>query len=390
MIKVGVFALLATMSLFYGLHACGATVAYRVNYDGKIIATVKSKQQFSEAMDIVKERVNLVDNDKVEEIVSTPVYTTALVLNDVIDSDAVLADAIIENTENIVYASSLIINGETVACVEQTALTECINNRLNQFNIPDTECKTEFTDDVSFDNGYFLLDKLDSIDYVSGLISSLDVRTVVTNTSDIETDYKTVTKTTDEKTVDYLEVETEGQKGIRRITENVVLINGLETERQQISDEVIKEPVDEVIIKGTAKNRASAEEKSIAKKSGFVFPLPKGVWQVSAYYGDGRGHKGIDLRSPKGTSIYAVAGGKVTFASYYKGYGNCVKIDHGNGLITVYAHASKLCVSVGDTVSAGDIIALVGCTGDSSGNHLHFEVISGNKNINPAPFIGIN
>ncbi len=373
------------VAVVYGLHVCGATVAYKVNYDGKVIATVKNKQQFTKAVDIVKEKVNLADSKKVEEAVSEPHYSTAIVLDEVIDDDYVLADAIIENTEKIVYASSLYVNGDMIACVEESTLKECLDKRLNEFKT-DGDCTVKFVDSVSVDNGYFLEKDIDDIKKAQDLIDTLEVMTVVTVKTDVEIDYNTVTKLSNEKLQGDTSVETEGQKGIRRITENVTLINGVETERQQICDEVIKESVDEVVVVGNAK----PSNQRNTTKGGFLFPLPKGVWQVSAYFGDGRGHKGVDLRSPKGTSIYAVADGKVTYASYYGGYGNCIKIDHGNGLTTLYAHASKLCVNVGDTVKAGDVIALVGCTGDSSGNHLHFEVIANNRNVNPAQYIGIN
>jgi murein DD-endopeptidase MepM/ murein hydrolase activator NlpD len=77
----------------------------------------------------------------------------------------------------------------------------------------------------------------------------------------------------------------------------------------------------------------------------------------------------------------AAASGRVTLAGVYRDYGNCVIIDHGNGLSTLYAHASKLCVSVGEYVSAGEVIALVGSTGNSTGNHLHFEVYPPGKDV---------
>ena len=88
--------------------------------------------------------------------------------------------------------------------------------------------------------------------------------------------------------------------------------------------------------------------------------------------------------------MFAVAGGRVIESKYDGDFGNCIKIDHGNGLVTLYAHASQLCVKVGDTVNAGDVIALVGSTGNSTGNHLHFSVLSGGKYVDPAPYIGLD
>ena len=124
-------------------------------------------------------------------------------------------------------------------------------------------------------------------------------------------------------------------------------------------------------------------------KLGLSFPLPAGTWKVSAYWGDGRNHKGVDLSAPKNTAIMAAGAGKVTRAGWYGDYGYCVIIDHGNGYSTLYGHANKVCVSVGQTVAQGDVVALVGTTGYSTGNHLHFEVRKGSTRINPAPFIGL-
>jgi len=93
------------------------------------------------------------------------------------------------------------------------------------------------------------------------------------------------------------------------------------------------------------------------------------------FTGERRGHTGIDLAVPKGTSIRAALLGKVTRSKYDAGgYGYYVMIDHGGGLATLYAHCSQLLVQTGQTVSAGDIIALSGSTGRSTGPHLHLEV----------------
>lgn len=99
------------------------------------------------------------------------------------------------------------------------------------------------------------------------------------------------------------------------------------------------------------------------------------------------GHSGLDIATKKGTNIKAAAGGTVLFAGYSGAYGNVVKISHGSGIKTYYAHCSKLYVKTGDTVSAGDVIAAVGSTGNSTGNHLHLEIrLNGNK-INPQLYL---
>lgn len=85
-------------------------------------------------------------------------------------------------------------------------------------------------------------------------------------------------------------------------------------------------------------------------------------------------HTGIDIRATTGSNVYATASGKVIKAGWNTAYGNMIIIDHGNGITSLYGHASKLVVKVGDTVNQGDIIMKAGSTGYSTGPHLHFEV----------------
>ena len=98
-------------------------------------------------------------------------------------------------------------------------------------------------------------------------------------------------------------------------------------------------------------------------------------------------HKGIDIAATRGTPILATASGTVTFAGWSSGYGYLVKINHGNGVETYYGHCSKLYVSAGDTVEAGEQIAAVGSTGNSTGNHLHFEIRLDGKQVNPQTYV---
>ena len=98
-------------------------------------------------------------------------------------------------------------------------------------------------------------------------------------------------------------------------------------------------------------------------------------------------HAGIDIGAPTGTPIKAAASGTVTFSGWSGGYGYVVKMDHGNGVSTVYAHCSQLLVSVGETVSQGDIIAKVGSTGNSTGSHLHLEVRKNGVTYNPQNYV---
>lgn len=104
----------------------------------------------------------------------------------------------------------------------------------------------------------------------------------------------------------------------------------------------------------------------------------------------GRGHKGIDIGAPKGTSIRAVAAGTVTLAKsggYNGGYGIYLKINHGNGIESLYGHCSALNVKQGQKVSQGQVIAFVGSTGRSTGNHLHLEIRINGTAYNPQNYL---
>ena len=98
----------------------------------------------------------------------------------------------------------------------------------------------------------------------------------------------------------------------------------------------------------------------------------------------------MDLAADRVTGIYASAAGTVVSAGFDGAYGYSVVVDHGNGLKTRYAHASALKVAKGARVEQGDLLALVGNTGNSTGNHLHYEVLVNNTRVNPAPYIGLD
>ena len=110
-------------------------------------------------------------------------------------------------------------------------------------------------------------------------------------------------------------------------------------------------------------------------------------WRIDPFTGANAMHEGVDFVADVGTPIYASAGGVVDYAGLDAAYGNMVEIDHGNDIVTRYAHASKLFVKVGQVVRRGEKIAEVGSTGRSTGNHLHFEVRYKGIAQNPVRFL---
>lgn len=165
--------------------------------------------------------------------------------------------------------------------------------------------------------------------------------------------------------------------------------NGSTIEKNVINEVVVAEPVTEVVNRGTGSIQLSSRSASNSNGGSGVLAWPLSSNKITSPYGTrSRGfHSGIDLQAKTGTSVYASAGGKVVLASWYYGYGNCIVIDHGNGIKTRYAHLSSYKVKVGDTVSRGQLIALSGNTGNSTGPHLHFEVIVNGSTKNPVNYL---
>ncbi|MDF3838139.1 M23 family metallopeptidase [Cupriavidus basilensis] len=112
-------------------------------------------------------------------------------------------------------------------------------------------------------------------------------------------------------------------------------------------------------------------------------------WRFDPFTGRRTPHDGVDFAAPAGTPIVAAAGGVVVAAEWHPEYGNLIDIDHGNGLKTRYAHASRMLVKAGDLVKPGQQIALVGSTGRSTGSHLHFEVHVDGVPQNPNRFLAV-
>jgi murein DD-endopeptidase MepM/ murein hydrolase activator NlpD len=110
-------------------------------------------------------------------------------------------------------------------------------------------------------------------------------------------------------------------------------------------------------------------------------------WRIDPFTGQRAFHEGIDFMAEKGTPIMAAAGGVVVYSDLHPQYGNMLEIDHGNGLVSRYAHASKRLVKLGDVVLKGTKIAEVGMTGRATGTHLHFEVRKSGAPQNPMAFL---
>lgn len=175
-------------------------------------------------------------------------------------------------------------------------------------------------------------------------------------------------------------VTQQGIEGKKIVEYAITYENGRTANSNIISEQVIKEPVTKIVYRGTK----TSPSRGTGKLS---WPTVGGY--ISSYQGYrwGRYHKGIDIARPSNYAILAADNGTVTSAGWENGFGNIIRINHNNGMVTLYAHLSSIHVKVGQTVGKGQQIGRMGSTGNSTGIHLHFEVYKNGKLQNPMDYL---
>ncbi len=177
-----------------------------------------------------------------------------------------------------------------------------------------------------------------------------------------------------------------GIEGQKEVSYHIILHNGYQQSLEIKSEKTLKEPVNALIQIGT--------RTTVFRGGKINYGVVHGK-RISSLYGNRihpitgrrRFHEGLDIAANHGNSIYAYTDGRVVQAGWNGGYGNCILIDHGNGLKTRYGHLSKISVRVGQKVKTGERIGAVGSTGNSTGPHLHFEVIKWGRTQNPLNYL---
>lgn len=192
--------------------------------------------------------------------------------------------------------------------------------------------------------------------------------------------FEVIVETNDSMFTNEKKIKVEGERGQTKIIANEIKHNGIVVDKEVLNEELIKESINQVVIKGT-------KEVPKTAATGTLMMPTRG--RISSGYGMrwGRMHRGIDIAAPNGTSIKAADGGTVTFSGYKNSLGNIIEINHGNGYVTRYAHCSKLLVKKGEKVYKGQQIGKVGSTGNSTGPHLHLEVLINGVHQNPSKYV---
>ncbi|ADU32534.1 peptidoglycan DD-metalloendopeptidase family protein [Evansella cellulosilytica] len=192
--------------------------------------------------------------------------------------------------------------------------------------------------------------------------------------------YETETKDDSDMWQGDTKVTQEGEDGEKVIEYAITYENGRAVNKDVINEDVIKEAQNKIVLRGT--------KTSPSRGSGQLsWPAVGGY--ISSYMGTrwGRFHRGIDIARPTNRNILAADNGTIKSAGWENGYGNTIRINHNNGMETMYAHLDSIDVSVGQTVGQGQKIGIMGSTGNSTGVHLHFEVYVNGQLKNPMDYL---
>lgn len=215
---------------------------------------------------------------------------------------------------------------------------------------------------------------------------------IIAMQKDMEITYKYYEIAFEDEIIDSVDTKEQAEEIVNDLKKDDEKINLTINEKITTNPEEIKTEEFEVAKSKITEKVKEETEDVISKVEGIKISKLPVTGIISSRYGESSRlrrstHTGLDIATSNGTPISVVADGTVTCAEYSGAYGNLVKVSHGNGVETWYAHTSKMYVKVGQEVKAGDIIAAVGSTGNSTGSHLHFEIRINGNHVNPQNYL---
>lgn len=342
-----------------------------------------------------------VDNQDIDYgLASTENVSTADEAFSELNSNAhtIITKALIEDNLQSDCVGLYIDNEFIGATSEEQALNAALDKVLVDYRKDyDDETTTEFANDVKVRSGKFDESKIMSVNEIIEKAEgkfSIQLATDIVYTREIA--YDITTEYDESQPSSYEKVKTEGENGEEEVTVRTVYVDGVQTDAYETDSEVIKEAVDEVVVKGSDSSSEGTSSSSTSSSSSygsgsFIWPVPY-THNITSEFGMrwGRLHGGIDIADGGvyGQSIVAADSGTVILAGNQgDGYGNYVIIDHGNGYKTLYGHMSSVAAYTGQQVSQGEVIGYVGSTGNSTGPHLHFEIRVNDVQTDPLGYV---
>ena len=429
---------LAGIILFCSFFTIGTTVSY----DGQVLGRLASK---SEAETVRKNLESITSRTLGETYTiddSLLQYDSGWMLRQDIEDKAIYEDQLSDEIGLVTSAYCLYVNDVRIGATPYEGALEELLDQLQKAASDEDTISCEFAEDVEIRQEYVPTSEIMNLGYIAELlystktaevtyevkkgdtwsqiaakndmssaellalnpgynINKLQIGEVLTLSASVP--YLTMTVVKQERYLDDVsynieytdsadlyqgdyKVTSKGEYGKADVMAKATYVNGEETERTILSSVTLKEPVTEHRIRGTKARPTWMPTGS------FRWPTSG---RISSYFGGRKSpggigstnHKGIDIAVPRGTPIYAADGGTVTYSGWMSGYGYLVQIDHGNGYVTRYGHNSSLTVSVGQHVYKGQQVARAGSTGNSTGNHCHFEVRYNGVAKNPLNYL---
>ena len=435
---------IVSIAFFVAVVRYGSGLEYglSVECNGKEVGIISAETVYDEAASEVQKRISYTDD--AEPIDFSPKFSLRIISDDErISSAGKLADDMLASSNSeLIEASGIYIDGEFIGAVRDTEPVEAaLADLLINYKADGVVRDVSFKNKIEYADGIYLADSLMTEDEAISLLTSRKQRmgTYVAQKGDsavvicqkynmdysrfkllnphIETecregqivrvtetesylpiryiremetlsflDYETIEVETSSLNVGSSAILVKGEKGEKRSSIEITYIDGIERSRKVVKSEITKNPIIEQIGIGTYTARPDSPSTVLMGNGQFGWPVDGGY--VSDTFISNRNHKGLDIAAPGGSDIYAAGDGVVVSAGWNSGgYGYFVMIDHLDGYQTVYAHCSGLYVSEGQNVTRGQLIAAIGSTGDSTGNHCHFEVRYLGMCYDPASFL---
>lgn len=358
-----------------------------VEYQGETLGYIENESVWEEAQRRVKDRIRAASST--DEFSAVPVLRlTAL---DVMgrSNASTLANRLIEHsTDQIQEATGLYIGSTLVGvCTSSADIQRLLDTTLAAANAANPDAvRVEYVHSMSLDSGLYYTSSIEPLSQLESTLERdnwLQVKVIQHDTYEQEVPYETITQDSEEYYTGVTRVQQRGINGYVERTDEVTYVDGVEVERNMVSENVLQEMQPRIVLSGTRElPQNTTYDGAVIQGSGtMMWPVPSYTYTTTEY-GQG-GHRGLDICAPYGSPVYACDSGTVIEAGWNGSWGYYVLIDHGNGITTRYAHNSTLLVVAGQNVTQGQNISLVGSTGFSFGNHCHLEITVNGSLTNP-------
>ncbi|MEG3073257.1 MAG: peptidoglycan DD-metalloendopeptidase family protein [Ruthenibacterium sp.] len=377
--------------------------ALEVHYDGELLGYIENETVYADAQKWVQGRIRDADTDISWS--AKPTFQIVTVDKAALYTRSALADAMIKRSgAKITQATGVMVDNTLIGA---TTDSKAIETAFNQVKTPyldpaNPNLRAEFVQNVQTIPGLYstnslidaseLMDKLEGRapftlqDGSTAVANLLRVKQVSRVTFRSEIPFASVRVDDPDLTWGKKEVAQTGVNGLEEIVQDITVIDGVTVSATNISVTPISDSIPEIVHYGVQSKYGVAGDVG---DGNLIWPVPeyRDISRGMAY-----GHRGLDITGKKGTPILAADNGVAEFAGSGAGtgnwsYGNLVKLDHGNGITTLYGHCTSVVIQTGEYVTKGQVIAYMGSTGVSTGNHCHFEVTKDGVLSNPYNFV---